>query len=219
MRVLVVDDHPIVCDALARYLENITDDSSETPVSTNGVHTLSDAVAALVSENRPELVFLDLNIDQQNQGPATLRRFQESNRNLIPVVVFTGLSLDAPGTAEILRECYNELDAHSILLKGANLQVMFRGLPRILHGERWLSDDTISALLRAPSTNSSIDLTPRQWDVARGIAAGLRNKEIANQLDLSDGNVRQMVSAIYKRLGVHSRIAVGNVVRKLAPSN
>jgi two-component system, NarL family, nitrate/nitrite response regulator NarL len=219
MRILVVDDHPIVCDALARYLENIADGPSGTPVSTSGVHTLSDAIAALESETRPELVFLDLNIDQKNHGPATLRRFQESNRNLIPVVVFTGLSLDAPGTAEILRECYNELSAHSILLKGANLQVMFRGLPRILHGERWLSDDTISALLRAPSTNSAIDLTPRQWDVARGIAVGLRNKEIAKQLDLSDGNVRQMVSAIYKRLGVYSRIAVGNAVREFAPLN
>jgi two-component system, NarL family, nitrate/nitrite response regulator NarL len=216
MQVLVVDDHPIICDALARYLESIAD---EERVSTTSVHTLGDAVAALESDTPPELVFLDLNIDQQNLGPATLRRFQESNRNLIPVVVFTGLSLDAPGTAEILRECYNELNAHSILLKGANLQIMFRGLPRILHRERWLSDDIISALLRAPSTNSAIDLTPRQWDVARGIAAGLRNKEIAQKLELSDGNVRQMVSAIYKRLGVHSRIAVGNAVRKLAPSS
>jgi two-component system nitrate/nitrite response regulator NarL len=128
------------------------------------------------------------------------------------------MSLHDPGTVEILRECYNELNAHSILLKGANLEAMFRGLPRILGGERWLSDEIISALLRAPSTNTALDLSPRQWDVARGIASGLRNKEIALRLDLSDGNVRQMVSAIYKRLGVHSRIAVSNAVRKVEAS-
>jgi two-component system nitrate/nitrite response regulator NarL len=128
------------------------------------------------------------------------------------------MSLEDLGTVDILRECYKELNAHSILLKSANLDVMFRGLPRILDGEKWLSDEIISALLRTPSQTGALDLSPRQWDVARGIASGLRNKEIAQRLGLSDGNVRQMVSAIYKRLGVSSRIAVSNAVRKVESS-
>jgi two-component system nitrate/nitrite response regulator NarL len=199
-------------------LEQIVSVSCETPITTSCIHTIDGAIAALQSYN-PDLVFLDLNVDRQHQGPATLKRFQECNSRDVPVVVFTGISLHDPGTIEILRECYNNLNAHSILLKSANLEVTFRGLPRILAGERWLSDEVISALLRAPSSSSALDLSPRQWDVARGIASGLRNKEIALKLGLSDGNVRQMVSAIYKKLGVHSRIAVGNAVRKVETSD
>jgi two-component system nitrate/nitrite response regulator NarL len=219
MRVLVVDDHPILCAALAKYIEELGNASCDSPITTTSVHTIDGAIAALQSEPRPDLVFLDLNIDQQYHGPATLKRLQACNSAGLPVVVFTGLSLDDRGTAGILRECYNELNAHSILLKSAKLEMMLRGLPRILAGERWLSDEIISALLRSPASNSALDLSPRQWDVARGIAGGLRNKEIARKLGLSDGNVRQMVSAIYKRLGVHSRIDVVNAVRKVESSD
>jgi two-component system, NarL family, nitrate/nitrite response regulator NarL len=215
VRVLVVDDHPILCSALAKHLEELGTAASDSSIATTSAHTIDEAIAVLRSETPPDLVFLDLNIDQHHQGPLTLKRFQANNSTQIPVVVFTGLSLNDLGTAGILRECYNELNAHSILLKGANLDLMLRGLPRILAGERWLSDDIIGALPRAPSSRSALDLSPRQWDVARGIASGLRNKEIAQKLGISDGNVGQMVSAIYKRLGVHSRIAVGNVVRKI----
>jgi two-component system nitrate/nitrite response regulator NarL len=215
MRVLVVDDHPILCTALAKYLEELGNASFGSPITTTTVHTIDEAIAAVQSEPHPDLVFLDLNIDQQYHGSATLKRLQMCNSARVPVVVFTGLSLDDRGTAGILRECYNELTAHSILLKSAKLETMLRGLTQIMAGERWLSDEIISALLRTPSSNSALDLSPRQWDVAHGIACGLRNKEIARKLGLSDGNVRQMVSAIYKRLGVHSRIAVGNVVRKV----
>jgi two-component system nitrate/nitrite response regulator NarL len=219
VRILVVDDHPILCAALAKYLEELGSGSPESPITTTSVHTMGEAIAALQSEPRPDLVFLDLNLDQEYYGSATSKRLQACNSARVPIVVFTGLSLDDRGTAEILRECYSELDAHSILLKSENLERMLRGLSRILAGEKWLSEKVISALLRVPSSSSAPVLSPRQWDVARGIAGGLRNKEIAQKLGLSDGNVRQMVSAIYKRLGVHSRIAVGNAVRRAGPND
>jgi two-component system nitrate/nitrite response regulator NarL len=91
---------------------------------------------------------------------------------------------------------------------------MLVGLPRILAFERWLSNELINAWIATPppensgSAGSSLGLTPRQWDVARGLARGLRNKEIAKELDISPGNVQQITGAIYKRLGVHSRLQV-----------
>jgi two-component system nitrate/nitrite response regulator NarL len=215
MHILVVDDHPIICDALAKYLEQIGPQVSPTPIRVTSAHTLADAIKLAKSADRPDLVFLDLNLDRENRAAATLQRFQESQDGIekVPVVVFTGLSLGDEGTIEILRLCLNELDAHTIVMKGTNLATMFVGLPRILAGEKWMSDEIIKALLRAPPPNRFLDLTPRQWDVARGLTRGLRNQEIANELKLSEGTVRQIISDIYKRLGVHSRIAVGNQVR------
>jgi two-component system nitrate/nitrite response regulator NarP len=215
LRVLVVDDHPIVCKALATYLEQVASSLSGATITTSTVHTIDDAVSALKSEVYPDFIFLDLNLDKTHQGTFTLRRMQEANISQVPVIIFTGMSLNDRETPQILRQCYNDLNAHSILLKDANIEeVMFKALPRILNREPYLSDEMMRALLRAPTVKGTLDLSPRQWDVAHGIADGLRNKEIANKLGLTEGNVRQMVSAIYRRLGVHSRIAVSNTIRK-----
>jgi DNA-binding NarL/FixJ family response regulator len=208
MRILVVDDQPIVCDALARYLEHVGAQDASTPMNVVCVYTLADAISAIrADDGRPDLVFLDLNLDRNAPSTATLERFQEQNRYRIPVVVFTGLFLNDPGTIEILRRCLHELGAQTVLLKGTDLATMFIGLPRILAFETWLSKDLINALLAAPaaSPNASFGLSPRQWDVATLLTRGLTNKQIARQLGISDKNVQQITGAVYKRLGVHSR--------------
>jgi DNA-binding NarL/FixJ family response regulator len=208
MRVLIVDDQPILCDALGQYLQQVGQQESDAPLNVASVYTLADAIAAIGSEaTRPDLVFLDLNLDRQTPSTATLERFQEANRFCVPVVVFTGLFLSEAGTIEILRRCLNELGAQTVVLKGTDLKAMFIGLPRILSFEKWLSNDLMHALITAPaqSPHKVLGLSPRQWDVARHLTRGLRNKEIARELNLSPGNVQQITGAIFKRLGVHSR--------------
>jgi DNA-binding NarL/FixJ family response regulator len=216
MYILVVDDHPIVvCDALAKYLEEIGPGVCPQTIKVKCVHTLEKAIADACSPEPPDLVFLDLNLDLHNNSTTTLKNFQEHNKTNIPVVVFTGMALSESGTVDVLKFCLNELGARTVITKGASLSTMFIGLPRILAGEKWMSDEILTALLQAPASNANmhLDLTPRQWDVARGLTHGLRNKEIANNLGLAEGNVRQIVSAIYRKLGVHSRIAVSNLIR------
>jgi two-component system nitrate/nitrite response regulator NarL len=217
VHILVVDDHPIICDALARYLERIGPQVAPTPVSVTSSSTLEGAIAAVKSsEPRVDMVFLDLNLDQNNHSTVTLERFQKENERQVPVVVFTGVSPSDPENTGLLKRCLKEFGAQTILTKGTNLETMFIGLPRILAGEKWLSNELISTLLVAadPTPQRSLDLTPRQWDVARGIARGLQNKTIARELNLSHQNVRQIVVSIYKRLGVHSRAELAIAVDK-----
>lgn len=218
MRILIVDDHPILCDAFKNHLERVGPQVSDTSLIVTSVLNFDDAIRAIeVVDNRPDLVFLDLNLDGEHRGAGTLERFQERNSHRVPVVIFTGLSLSDPGTTEILRRCINELGAQTVLSKGTDLNTMFIGLPRILAFERWLSNELFTALLatrNTTTTENALDLTPRQWDVARLLTRGQRNKEIARQLNLSPGNVQQITGAIYKRLGVHSRLEATIVIQE-----
>jgi two-component system, NarL family, nitrate/nitrite response regulator NarL len=213
MRVLIIDDHPIICDGLAKHIEEVGSQVSASPISVTSALTLAEGITAVSADvGKPDLVFLDLNLDEKNKSVTTLERFQEANRHQVPVVVYTGLSLSEDGSVEIFRRCLNELGALTVLMKGTSLDTMLIGLPRILALEKWLSSELIEALIAAPPSPTGappaapLGLSPRQWDVARGLARGLRNKEIARELNISPGNVQQITGAIYKRLGVHSRL-------------
>jgi DNA-binding NarL/FixJ family response regulator len=204
MHILVVDNEPLVCDALAGYLKQIGSQISEDPISVTPSYTLSDAISALASNTPPDFVFLDLNLDNQNRNTATLERFQQHNKDKVPVIVFTGIMTSDPNAPDIVRRCLEKHGAQSILLKGTQLDAMFVGLRRILSREDWISNDIVSLLLK--SSTPAYDLTPRQWEVARAVARGLKDKEIARDLKLSPDSVRQILAAIYKRLGIHSRV-------------
>jgi DNA-binding NarL/FixJ family response regulator len=210
--ILVVDNEPVICDAFAHYLEQVGPQFSECAIDAKSVYTLEDALSIIASDNRPNLVFLDLNLDRHHRSIVTLQQFQHRNPFKVPVVVFSGLSTEDEATPDILRQCINDYGAQAILMKSTNPTITRVGLPRILAGERWIPDEILTLLLRPPRSTPSLDLTPRQWDVARGLTRGLRNKEIARELGLADGNVRQIITHIYKRLNVKSRVGAARVV-------
>jgi two-component system nitrate/nitrite response regulator NarL len=204
MEILLVDDQPIICDALGKYLAEVGPECAETSVNVTSVHTLTNAIQRLLTAPKPDLVFLDLDLGN-NEGASTLAEFQQNNSNNIPVVVFTGLPLGAAGTSATLRRCLYDLKAQTVMVKSTDLKTMLKGLPRILAGEKWLSNEVIDEIGR--SDRSDLKLTPRQCQVLEALSRGLQNKEIAKELDLAPGTVQQITGAIYKRLGVHSRWA------------
>jgi two-component system, NarL family, nitrate/nitrite response regulator NarL len=212
MDIMVVDDHPIVCDSLRRYLEQ----TAKVPVKVKTANTLHEATAAMNSEYSPDFVFLDLNLDSENQNAATLERFQKQNTRSVPVIVFTGISPRDDNAADIIRACF-ELQAKTVIFKGANIEQMFVGLERILAGEQWMAQEVVSLLLKPPSA-SPIDLTPRQWEVARLVSRGLQDKEIARELNTTHGNIRQINASIFKRLNIRSRVVLADIVRKSGKS-
>src|SRR4051794_11961722 len=99
MRVLIIDDHPILCDAFAKYVEQVGSQVSGSPITVTSALTLAEGITSVSADvGRPDLVFLDLNLDEKNKSVTTLERFQEANRHQVPVVVFTGLSLSEDGS-------------------------------------------------------------------------------------------------------------------------
>jgi two-component system, NarL family, nitrate/nitrite response regulator NarL len=219
MHILIVDDHEVLSVALAQYFENVGSTVIGAEMSVKAVHKFPDALLQVRSEDgtRPDLVFLDLNLDVENQGIFTFERFQKENIHNVPVVIYTGMSLAEPKTAATLLRCYNKLGAQSILLKSGNQATMLVGLPRILAGERWIPQDVLTALLEAAAATRKDNprFSRTQQKVADCLTKGFRDQKIADTLGLSDDYVRQVLGIIYKKLGVHSRLEAALELEKL----
>lgn len=224
MHILLVDDHPLLCEALADYLSREDQNFSNKPIHVTPVFSLDDAINEVCSNPSPDLTLLDLNLGGDDQGTKTLERFQQNNPHKVPVAVFTGLSLNDPGSASILRQCIENLGAIGILMKESDIKTMFTGLTRILAGEFWLPQEVFTTLISTSSSpklssapaNYHLGLSPREWTVAECLARGLRNKQIAKELHLSEGHIRQVLYMIYDKLGlnrIETAIAVNNAIK------
>lgn len=211
MRILIVDDHQMLCVGFAEHLERVVSQISTAPIVVTPVFSLVAAIEAVAVDDHPDLVFLDLDLGDGNQGALTLERFQQGNPHDVPVVVFTGLSLTEEGTTNTLRHCLKNLRAKGILLKGADLKTALIGIARILAGELWMPQEVLIALAtaapeRPQPSKYHLGLSPREWEVARCLARGLQDKVIASELGLSHGYVRQVTRQIYEKLDVNTRI-------------
>ncbi|WP_233857318.1 LuxR C-terminal-related transcriptional regulator [Paraburkholderia sp. HD33-4] len=212
MKILWVDDHEILCVALSEYVQAHASELGATPIDITPVFTLARALEEVNKTPSPDLVFLDLNLDDENRGAATLEHFQAGNPSKVPVVVCTGLTPVNDQEVEILRMCMRDYAARGILLKGGAHKKMFIGLSRILGGELWIPEEVLlrfACSTQAPSASGNehhLGLTPREWDVGRCIARGLSGKQIAKELNVTEGHVRQVSCVIYDKLRVRNRV-------------
>jgi two-component system, NarL family, nitrate/nitrite response regulator NarL len=210
-KIVWVDDHEILCIALSEYVKQHAIELSDDAVEAIPIFSLDSAMAEVNKDCPPDLVFLDLNLDKNNCGIATLERFQVENKQNVPVVVCTGLDVSDDGNVDLLRRCMRDHAAKGILLKGGAHKKMFVGLGRLLEGEIWIPEDLVMRFAgisdQIPDTRQRhhLGLTPREWDIAIRIGRGLRGKEIARELHIAPGHVRQVSCLIYGKLQVRNR--------------
>jgi two-component system, NarL family, nitrate/nitrite response regulator NarL len=212
MKILWVDDHEILCVALSEYVQAHASELAATPIEITPVFTLASALEEVNKIPPPDLVFLDLNLDGENRGATTVERFQAGNPSNVPVIICTGLAPGNDHEVEILRMCMRDYAARGILLKGGAHKKMFIGLSRILGGELWIPEEVLMRFACSTQTTSTIrnqhhlGLSQREWDVARCIARGLSGKQIAKELSVTEGHVRQVSCIIYDKLQVRNRV-------------
>jgi len=217
VRILLIDDHRSICRATAEHLERMASEFTDKPVSVDKAFTLAEGIDKVSSQDVPNLIFLDLNLEGESDGIETLERFQKANSHNIPVAIFTGMSLKAVNSLTILRKCLT-LGVKGILLKSVDTDKMFIGLTRILDGDIWMPDQVLVALATTPPTpagcSDRLGLSPREWDVARAMARGLQNKQIAQELGKSPQYIAQVTKQIYHKLGVRNRTQAALVINE-----
>jgi DNA-binding NarL/FixJ family response regulator len=204
MKVLVIDDHPLILDALARLLPELGPD-----VAVRGAADAREAVTILDNEPDVALVLLDLAL------PGT--------RGLD---FLSDLKLDYPGTPIVVLSATHDrptvmaalaAGAHGFIPKTADGTVLLDAIRRVLAGEVYLAPGAVPM----PDgdgvriTADALGLTARQTDVLTLLVQGKPNKLICRDLRLSEGTVKVHVSAILKALHVHSRAqAVAALARR-----
>jgi DNA-binding NarL/FixJ family response regulator len=197
IRVLVVDDHPVVRTGVRGMLAS----QAEFDV----VGEAADGAEALlrVAELRPDVVLMDLRMPGMDGVEATkLIRAQHPGAQ---VLVLTTYDTDE----DILRAV--EAGAVGYLLKDSPRDELFRGVQAAARGESLLAPAVVSRLMGRMRTPPGLALSPRELEVLALVADGRPNKEIARSLFISETTVKTHLVHIFTKLGVDDRTAAVTV--------
>jgi len=188
IRILAVDDHPLLRSGIAALLATQSDMSVIAQAS-NG----KEAVEKF-RELRPDITLMDLQMPEMNGLDAMiaiLREFPEAR-----IIVLTTYTRDV----EVLRAM--KVGARAYLLKTLLDKELLDTIRAVHAGKKMLAAEA-SYELAEHSTDD--DLTPGEVEVLRLIAAGNANKEIAAQLSLTEDTVKGRVKNILSKLGANDR--------------
>ena len=194
IRVAVVDDHPHVAIALRALLDR-TPDIRLVAKARRG----SD-VPTLVLQARPNVLLLDLFIEPQFDALAAVRALRADFPEL--KICLLSAFLEPSMVRELL-----QAGVSGYILKDddyvSKIEVILRDL---VDGRVYLSTQVYQALVQEMQTESAESaLSERELEILRLAQRGLPNPQIAQSLHISPGTVRNHLSAIYRKLGVHSR--------------
>jgi two-component system, NarL family, nitrate/nitrite response regulator NarL len=202
IRILIVDDHLVVRAGLHMLIENHPQ-MTVVAMASNRAEALE-----LASRKSPNLILLDLDLGGES-ALTFLTQLHDTVAN-VRILVLTGLR-DTNAHRQAV-----QLGAMGVVLKEHAPDVLIKAIEKVHAGEIWLDRPTMGRLLREMSgrEEKEIDpelakiesLTQREREVVALIAEGLKNKQIAGRLFISETTVTHHLSSIYSKLGVSDRL-------------
>lgn len=219
MKVLLVDDHPLILSALQTVIRGLGDD-----VVVEGVDSAAAARQVLRRTDDYDLVLLDLSLGDAD-GFEVLSELRQAYPSL-PVVVVSA----SERASDVIRAI--DLGAMGFVPKRTSNDQLFEALRLVMNGGLFVppsmlgleappprhEPDTVPAVMRRLAEHTqpephqsksvsleSIGLTPRQTEVLALLLQGLPNKLIARQLNVSVETVKDHVAAVLRALNVSSR--------------
>ena len=196
IRIVVADDHPVLRAGLIAIL------STQPDFDVIGEAGGGAEAVRQVVELRPDVVLLDLEMPDTD-GVEALKRMR-GDRPDVRVIVFTAFDTDGRILSAV------KAGAQGYILKGAPRDQLFEAI-RVVHaGGSLLQPVVASKLLKQVSRDASSPgalrpLTPREQEVLVFLAQGLRNKEIADRLGITERTVKFHVGSILSKLDAGNR--------------
>ncbi|MCC6168562.1 MAG: response regulator transcription factor [Caldilineaceae bacterium] len=195
IRVLLVDDHPIIRSGIRMLLEQASD------IVVVGETDRGDTVLALVERLKPDVLLLDMEMPGKS-GVEVAGELQAAGAS-VRILVLSAYDDDQYISSLLAKGAVGYLTKDQA--PGAIVEAV-RGVARGEEG--WFSRRAaaqIAALARKETTHSMLDLTEREEEVLKMLAQGWTNTRIANEMSVSERTVRFHLSNIYDKLGVSSR--------------
>ncbi len=206
IRILIADDHPIVREGFGAIV-NAEADIQVVAQASNGVEALERA-----AEANPDVALMDLRMPNMG-GAEAIRRLRQANPNLRAIVLTT--YDDDEAIYEAIRA-----GARGYLLKDVRPKDLVRAIRRVHAGGSLLQPVVVERLLDRLGPEDANDeaqpveaLTPRELEVLQIMARGARNRDIAQELVISERTVKIHVANIIAKLAVTNRTAA--VVRAI----
>ncbi len=197
IRIVLADDHQIVL----RGLQQLFDLQEDCEV----VACCRDAASAISEVERltPDVLVLDLRMPEQG-GLDVLRaldgRYPQCRRVLLTAAIRDEEVMEAV-----------KLGATGLVLKESPPEALLECVRAVYGGKQWIERDTLARAFRAAvdreaALKSADALTPRESEIVKMVALGLRNKVIAERLSISEGTVKVHLHNTYEKLGVDGRL-------------
>jgi DNA-binding NarL/FixJ family response regulator len=203
-RIMIVEDHPIFLHGLTDFL------------SRNGheiccvARSRADALEKL-SASHADVAILDVHLPD-GSGIDLVSEIR-GQKLAIATILLSG--------AMTSQECKQAMaqGVNGMLLKDSDPDIVLRCIDSVLMGHRWIEGAIMDSAMSAGSAPAQSNvgagvLTRAERAIADQVISGLRNREVANILGLSEGTVKVHVHNIFRKLGVNSRTALAHQLRQ-----
>ncbi|HOI73764.1 MAG TPA: response regulator transcription factor [Syntrophales bacterium] len=200
IRLVITDDHPVILNGLESLFQ-LEEDFELVAMCSNGEETL-DAVRS----HKPDVVVLDVRIPGKD-GLALARQMQDEKP--APKIVLY--------TAEVSEDQFMEairLGVGGIVLKEMEPEHLIQCIRKVYAGEQWIERRTawlsLEKLLKreADAIELTSLLTAQETRILKLVAKGLSNRQISENLCISEGTIKVHLHNIYKKLNVKNRVSL-----------
>jgi len=201
IRVLLVDDHPVVRQGLHAMLD------AEADLAVVGEVSSGAEAVEFVANDPPDVVLMDLRMPGMDGATATAKIVASGSRSR--VVVLTTYETDT----DILRAV--EAGAAGYLLKDAPLAELVAAIRGAARGETVLAPSVVGKLVGRVRTPVRPALSAREIEVLRLVGRGLSNAEIGRELFIGEATVKTHLLRAFGKLGVSDRTAAVTTAMRL----
>ena len=195
VRILLIDDHALFREGLARLLAAEPDFELLVPCAN------VDEAFRVLDTAHADFVLLDYDLGPE-RGSRFLVQAREHGFDGKILIVTAGVS-DSEA-AELLRQ-----GVSGILMKHSPPELLAKAIRKVMEGEVWLDQRHLKAVLSeqhlAEESDRTRRLSERERDVLRGVLRGLANKEIAARLEVSESSVKATLQQLFLKTGVRTR--------------
>lgn len=198
IKVIIADDHALIREGIKKLLE-LEEGIDIVAVAADGLEALK-----AVETHQPDVVLLDINMPNMN-GIECLKAIKLNHRK-VKVIMLT-----IHEDSEYLIKTIN-IGAEGYVLKDADVSSLVKAIHRVVEGEIYIHPTLSGVLIRSYNKKDSSDgeelfggLTRREYEVICLISKGFNNKEIAQELFISEKTVKNHVSNIFKKIKVNDR--------------
>lgn len=191
MKILIVDDHPLVREGLAAIL------STESSIGTvEQSANAKEAINKIINLN-PDIVLLDLRLDNEC-GLDMIPKVREREKHCRFVILTSSSNQNDFKKAE-------DLGVDGYILKNAYPEEILLGIKLVSRGRKYYDPSILEMMLKLQENGPIEELTPREQDVLRELGKGMSNKQIGQNLFITEYTVKKHVSQILSKLGLTDR--------------
>lgn len=196
--IVIADDHAVLRDSLAALLQ------SQPDFEVRGAAANGQEALQLVQEHHPDVLVLDLFMPQSD-GFEVLRTLDRAG-NRVASVVLTG-SESNNDYVQVVR-----LGARGLVLKGDDPQTLFAAIRMVAEGELAFSHEVAESVLNSmasdkpPVPTSMGRLSDRERQISYLVARGMKNRDIATDLKISENTVKRHLQSIFSKTGSRDRL-------------